>query len=194
MTGIEKITGRITADAQAEINAVLGEAQSKADGIKAKYNTQAEQNYQDLLKRGKTAAEERETNLASSAQMEARKMVLAAKQEMLDKAFQQATRRLCALPDSEMTNLLAKLAVKASTTGKEEVILNADVKKRLGKAVVEKANKDGGLNLTLSKQEGAFDGGLLLSNGAVEMNCTFDTLVRLVRGEIAGDVAKVLFG
>lgn len=74
------------------------------------------------------------------------------------------------------------------------MILNADVKKRLGKAVVEKANKDGGLNLTLSKQEGAFDGGLLLSNGAVEMNCTFDTLVRLVRGEIAGDVAKVLFG
>lgn len=193
MTGIEKITGRINADAQAEIDAVLGEAQAKADQIKASYDAQARQEYETLSTRGERAAKEREGHLASSAQMESRKLILAAKQEMLDKAFQQAQRKLCTLKDEEMTRLLAGLAVKASVTGKEELILNGGVKRRLGKTVVERANAQGGLHLTLSAQEGSFEGGVVLKNGAVETNCTFDTLVRLVRGEIAGEVAKVLF-
>ena len=193
MTGIEKITGRIAADAQAEIDAVLAEAQTKADGIKAKYDAQAQQEYETLTRRGKTAAQEREKNLRSSAQMESRKLVLAAKQEMLDKAFERALEKLCALDDKKMTALLAALAVKASVTGEEELILSAAVKKKLGKAVVNKANADGGLHLTLSEEAGAFEGGLLLKNGAVEVNATFDTLVRLIRGDVAGEVAKVLF-
>ena len=150
MTGIEKITGRIAADAQAEIDAVLAEAQAKADGIKAKYDAQAQQEYETLTRRGKTAAQEREKNLRSSAQMESRKLVLAAKQEMLDKAFERALEKLCALDDKKMTALLAALAVKASVTGEEELILSAAVKQKLGKAVVAKANTDGGLHLTLS--------------------------------------------
>jgi V/A-type H+-transporting ATPase subunit E len=125
--------------------------------------------------------------------MEDRKMILTAKQAMLDKAFQQAERKLCGLEDEKMTELLARLAVKASTTGSEEVVLNGGVKRRLGKSVVERANAEGKLKLKLSEEEGAFEGGLLLKNGAVEMNCTFDTLVRLTRGEIAGEVAKGLF-
>lgn len=194
MTGIEKITGRINSDAQAEIDATLAKAQAQADEITAKYQAQAEQEYADLTAKGKNAAAEREANLGSSAQMEARKLTLAAKQEMLDKAFDGALKQLRSLPDKEMTALLAKLAVRASTTGKEEVILSSKDAKRLGKEVVAKANADGGLNLTLSKQAGAFEGGLLLSDGDVEVNCTFDTLVRLTRGEIAGEVAQVLFG
>lgn len=194
MTGIEKITGRIAADAQAEIDAVLGEAQARADEIKAKYDAQAKQEYETLTRRGKAAAQEREKNLNSSAQMESRKLILSAKQEMLDRAFERSLEKLCALDDASMTDLLAALAVKASVTGEEELILNANVKKRLGKAVVKKANEDGGVHLTLSAQEGDFDGGVLLKNGAVEINGTFDTLVRLIRGEVAGEVAEVLFG
>jgi V/A-type H+-transporting ATPase subunit E len=193
MTGIEKITGRIAADAQAEIDTVLAEAQSQADGITAKYEAQARQEYENLKRRGESAAQEREKNLHSSAQMEARKLMLSAKQEMLDAAFQKAQEQLCGLDDEKMTQLLAALAVKASTTGREEVILSAGVRERLGEAVVKKANADGGLNLTLSQEAGAFEGGLLLKNGAVEINGTFDTLVRLVRGDMAGEVAKVLF-
>lgn len=193
MTGIEKITGRIAADAQAEIDAVLGEARSKAEAIRAEYDAQAEREYQSLTERGVRAAEERESHLASSAQMEARKLILSAKQEMLDKAFQQARRKLCSLDDEQMTALLARLAIRASSTGEEELILNGGVRRRLGTAVVKKANADGGLRLRLSEEEGAFEGGVVLRNGAVEVNGTFDTLVRLARGELIGEVAKVLF-
>lgn len=36
-------------------------------------------------------------------------------------------------------------------------------------------------------------GGFILSDGAIEVNCSFETLVRLQRGVIAGEVANVLF-
>lgn len=193
MTGIEKITGRILSDAQAEIDTLMADAKAQAADIAAKYANEARKVYADAAAKGKNAAEDRETHLGSSAQMEARKMILAAKQEMLDAAYADAEKRLNSLPDKAMVETLAALAQKASVTGKEEIILNANVAKRLGAEVVKKANSKG-LNLTLSKTTGNFAGGLLLSDGDVEVNCTFDTLVRLTRNETAGEVAKVLFG
>ena len=47
--------------------------------------------------------------------------------------------------------------------------------------------------LTLAEETRPMDGGFILSDGAVEVNCTFDTLIRLQRGALAGEVSKVLF-
>ena len=47
--------------------------------------------------------------------------------------------------------------------------------------------------LTLSEETRPMNGGFILSDGAVEVNCTFDTLIRLQRGALAGQLAKVLF-
>lgn len=47
--------------------------------------------------------------------------------------------------------------------------------------------------LTVSGETRPMNGGFILSDGAVEVNCTFDTLIRLQRGALAGEVAKVLF-
>lgn len=47
--------------------------------------------------------------------------------------------------------------------------------------------------LTLAEESRPIKGGLILSDGDVEVNCTFETLVRLQRDEMASEVAKVLF-
>ena len=49
-------------------------------------------------------------------------------------------------------------------------------------------------HLTLSVQTRPIRGGLILSDGDVEVNCTFETLVRLLRGEMDRTVVEVLFG
>lgn len=198
MTGIEKIIGRIDSDAQSEIDAVMAKAQAQADEITARYAAQAAEEREEILKRGRKAAAEREERLASSAQMEAKKLMLAAKQEMLDAAFDEALKQLCTLSADAYVELLAKLAVRASSTGTEQIIMSQTDRKPYGVKVAKRANqlleaagKTG--SLTLSAESGAFQGGLLLSDGDVEVNCTFETLVRLTRSEIAGEVAKVLF-
>ena len=195
MNGIEKITARINEDSQKEIDAILAEARAKAAEITAKARTEAKAVGDEVLAQGRRAAAEREDRLASTAQMECRKAVLAAKQDVIDEAFEQAHKRLLDLPQEKYVALLADLAAQASVTGKEKLIFSAPDRARVGKAVAAAANEKigGQAALTLAEETRPMDGGFILSDGAVEVNCTFDTLIRLQRGALSGEVAKVLF-
>lgn len=195
MNGIEKITARITEDCRKETFAILAEARAKAEEITAKAKAEAQAVGDEVLAQGRRAAAEREDRLASTAQMECRKAVLAAKQDVIEEAFEQAHKQLLALPEDKYIALLADLAVQASVTGKEKLIFSAPDRARVGKAVAAAANEKIGSNaaLTLAEETRPMDGGFILSDGAVEVNCTFDTLIRLQRGALSGEVAKVLF-
>ena len=139
MNGIERITQRISADAQAEMDRVLGEARAEAEKITAKYQAQAAAEAADLDARDKKAAAEREERLAGTAQMEARKLALAAKQEMVEKAYDLALKKLRAMPPEKYTSVLAELLAQASSTGTEEVIFSPKDRETVGKAAVELA-------------------------------------------------------
>ena len=195
MDGIEKITGRINEDVQREIDALTADANREAGEITARYQAQAQQESAEIVERGRKAAAEREERLASVAQLEARKLELAAKQEMLQKAFDTALAYLLDLPEDKYVALLADLAVRAARTGSEQVILSQKDRTRYGKQAVTAANEKLGDKgrLTLSQETRPIQGGLILSDGDVEVNCTFETLVRLQRGELDREVAKVLF-
>ena len=194
MNGIEKIIDRISGDAQAEIDTILDEARAEAAQITAKYEAQAKEEADEILKRGSAAAAEREERLASMAQMEGRKAELAAKQEIIEEAFELALKKLLELPEEQYTALLADLAVRASVTGKETLIFSAADRDRVGKKVVDAANKKLTAGaLTLGEGTRSIKGGFVLSDGAVEVNCSFDTLVRLQKAEITGEVTRVLF-
>ena len=195
MDGIEKITGRINEDVQREIDALTADANREAGEITARYQAQAQQESADIVERGRKAAAEREERLASVAQLDARKLELAAKQEMLQKAFDTALAYLLDLPEDKYVALLADLAVRAARTGSEQVILSQKDRTRFGKQAVTAANEKLGDKgrLTLSQETRPIQGGLILSDGDVEVNCTFETLVRLQRGELDREVAKVLF-
>lgn len=227
MNGIEKITARISADAQQEIDQLKAQTQQQVDAILADSAAQAERLSQETLARGRKAAEERLERLQSAAQMETRKLKLAAKQEVLAEAFDLALNKLCSMPDEQYVALLAELAVKASTTGKEKLIFSQRDRSRVGKQVVVAANdilvkerapglpgpvgesKVGAILgrvvnnttaivtgtglLTLSEETRDIRGGFIMVDGDVEINCTFETLVRLEREKLEKEVAQVLF-
>ena len=193
MNGIEKITQRIQADAQAEIDRVLSEARAQAAEITAGYKAQADAEAAQIAAKNEKAAAEREERLAGTAQMEARKLALAAKQEMVEKAYDLALKKLRAMPAEKYTSVLAELLAQASSTGTEEVIFSPKDRETVGKAAVEQANKAGGKKLKLSGETRAIQGGFILRAENVEVNCAFDTLVRLQKAETAGDVARKLF-
>lgn len=198
MTGIDKITQRIAEDAQQEAAAVIAQAQAQADEIMARYQAQAEQNAQDKRARGSKQAEETRSRLISAAQMEKNQQILAAKQEILEKAFALAAEKLRTMPEKEYIDLLAQLTVRASSTGREQLILCVADRARYGVKIATRANdllsKAGKeAHLTLSQKTGDFRGGVILADGDVEVNCTFETLVRLARGSVSGEVAKLLF-
>ncbi len=195
MEGIERITDRIADDVRREIEEMDAKANSEGAAILARYTDQAQKESSAILALGQKNADERVVRLGSVSRLEAKKIVLAARQEMVSKAFDLALEKLCTLPESEYASLLSKLAAKAAKTGQEQVILSQKDRTRLGKQVVTGANELLGTKgaLKLSEEVRPIKGGLILQGDRIEVNCSFETLVRLQREEMAAQVAQVLF-
>lgn len=193
MNGIEKITRLIQSEAQTEIDAILAKAREEAAAISARYQTQAEAEAAELKGKSQKAAAEREERLISVAQMESRKVTLQVKQEMVEKAYELALKKLCSMPEEQYTDVLVKLMLQASATGREEAIFS-DEDRKVGQAAIERVNQISRKQLVLSDETRPIQGGFILKDQNIEVNCAFDTLVRLQKAETAGAVAKKLFG
>jgi V/A-type H+-transporting ATPase subunit E len=114
---------------------------------------------------------------------------------MVSESFDRAVDQLVNLPEEQYVALLARLAAQASVTGDEQIVLNARDRAAVGEKVAAAANaklKDG--KLSLADETGDFKGGLVLRRGNIEANCTAELLVELCRGDMAAELAKVLFG
>jgi V/A-type H+/Na+-transporting ATPase subunit E len=194
MKGTEKIIAHIRSDAKEQADAILAQAEQQCAGIRADYETKAGELYRERIRAGVNDCQDRVDSMDRIARMEAKKGVLALKQQMVSETFDKALEMIVNLPAEEYTAFLAKLAAKASVTGDEEIILNERDGKAVGKAVVDAANAliNNG-RLTLSDTVGSFKGGLILRRGNVEANCTAELLVELQRGEMSSDIAKALF-
>ena len=198
MNGIEKITDRIAVDADQEVRTLLESANKQAAEIKASYQALADSKYAEAVEKGKADAADRVERLKGVAELEARKLRLQTKQELLESAFVKALEKLLALPAEEYVSLLAKLAANGSATGAEALILSTTDRPRYGKQVVIAANallEQAGkpAKLTLSEESREFRGGLYIQDGNIENNCTFPTIIRMLREQMAGEVAALLF-
>ena len=194
MNGLEKLTGQIDADVQKEIDAALVQARSQAQEIQSWYESQAQIQVEAIRRKGQQDAVFRQERLVDEAKMQARRGILATKQELIGRAFDLALEKLLELPEKEYVALLSDLAVKASSTGKEAIIFSQKDRTRYGKTVVTQANeKLGGGHLTLSEQTRPIKGGLILQDSQVETNCSFEVLIHLQRNTLSAEVAQVLF-
>ena len=227
MEGIEKITAKIIQDSEAEITQLMAQTDAKVQSIGEAAKAQADKETADTLAKGRRAAGERLERLKSAAQMETRKLALGAKQEVLAEAFDLALEKLCTLPDQEYIDLLTRLALEASSTGREQLVFSPKDRARIGKQVVVAANDalvksvapelpnsitdtkvgaflgkvvnstaaivSGTGMLTLSEETRPIKGGFIMVDGDVEINCAFETLVRLQREKLEKEVANLLF-
>ena len=192
MKGTEKIIAHIEADAQAQADAVLGEARQRCEAIKARFDEKAARLYSDRIREGVKACQDQEDSALRISRMEARKSVLSVKQEMVEKSFDLAVQQIVALPDEKYTAFLANLVKKAGPVGDEEIILNAADRARVGEALLKAVNADGA-KMKLSDETRDIKGGLILRRGSIETNCSVELLVELCRGELSAKLADVLF-
>lgn len=198
MNGIERILERIEADSRAESEAIAAEARARCDEIRAEADRKAQAEYAERITAGAKAAEERIARLTSVAGLEAKKQILATKQEMVSLAFDRAVDMIADLDEERYTALLAALAVRGCETGEEKLVFSAADRARVGKSVCQKANaalesmgRTG--RLTLAEETRNIRAGLIISAGDIEVNCSAESLVSDLRGELAAKVASVLF-
>ena len=194
MKGTEKLIAHIKADADAQVNAILAQAEQQCAGIRGDFDKQAAALYAERLRAGVKETQDKVDGEARIARMEGRKELLAAKQELVSRSFRKAQEQIVSLPEEQYVAFLAKLAAQASVTGEEKIVLNARDRKAIGEKLVKAANarlKNG--RLTLAEETGDFAGGLILRRGSSEVNCTVELLVELSRSELSAQVAEILF-
>lgn len=194
MKGTEKIIAHIQADAKAQADAILAQAEQQCASIREDYEKKASAAYGDKIRAGVKECQDKVDSIERIAQMEAKKAVLALKQEMVSASFDKARDMIVGLPKEQYTAFLAKLAAQAAVTGDEEVLLNGRDRDTVGPAAVKAANETlGAGRLTLAADAGNFAGGLILRRGNIEVNCTVELLVELCRADMSAQLAGILF-
>ena len=199
MTGIEKITGRIEADARAEAAAITAYANARCAEIRAEYEKKAQDEYWTRVRAGVKECEDRVQRMGRMAEMEARKSTLTLKQTMVSEAFERAVEMICTMPKETYVAAMSKLAAKASVTGNEAVVFNGKDQQGCGGEIVAAANailaqSGGAANLTVSGETRDICAGFVLKEGDVEINCAVEILAELCRNDLAAQVAEVMFG
>lgn len=196
MDGINKITERINAAAAEECAVITKEAEASCAAIRADFAQKAEAAYESGIQSGEIEVSLDAERIVRNAKLNARKEVLAVKQELLDAAFEAAKKKVAELPEDKYVAWLVAMATEASD-GCGEIILSQKDSK-LGAQIVAKANealaakgKKGGL--TVSTENRDMDAGFVLRDGNLELNCTLGAVLAANREKVAAKVASDLF-
>ena len=197
MNGIEKITEKILSDAQAEAASILADAKKEADGIVASFQGEAAEKKQKMAEMAEVQAAEQQRRIISSAELDARKAILARKQALIAKAFDATKKKITTMDEPSYIDFLCTLAAQSVLDGKEEVVLSAEDSQKFGQKVVDGANKilqEAGKvgELTFSNENRPIVGGLVLKGRDLEINCALDTVISLLKDDLSADVAATL--
>ncbi|NLW00013.1 MAG: hypothetical protein GX041_02310 [Clostridiales bacterium] len=199
MTGIEKIKQRILEDAQKEADEIIKAAQDKAQGLKENKEAEAGRLKKQLTKENLEAAREHKKRILTVAQLEMRKKVLAAKQEMMDAVFSGTIDRIKNMPDDEYRKVIASALLNLPIEGDEEVVFSVYDEHRLDQKFLDQVNellsKQGRKGcLRLAPDRGQFRAGFILRTGGIEINNSFEAVIKTLRDEMEPQVADILFG
>ncbi len=193
MAGIESITSLIKQEATENAEKIISEAKNTANEILAEAKKAADEKSKAALISEKAEADAVISKAKSAAELQKRRNLLCAKQEIITEIIEKAKKTLSSLPDKEYFELLIKL-VKKYETGQEGVLaLGANDLKRVPSDFAESLKKASGGKLTLSKEPINIKNGFLLLYGGIDINCSFDSLFDENLEELTDKVSAIVF-
>ena len=198
MSGADKLKEKILAEAGSQAEEVLEEARKKAAAIIAKGEKEAADKKESVLEQARAMGEERRRRAQTIAGLDARKAILAAKEELIEGTFRPALDRLQGLDQKQYEDMIYPMLLAASQTGTEEIIVSAADTARFTPEFLGRVNqglKEQGKqgNLSLADETREMQGGFILRAGDVEINNSFDSILRMQRDQLEPEVAAILF-
>ena len=170
----------------------VSEALKKAEALVAAKQSEADAEYDLSVEEARKAGEEVVRRRLTVADLEVKKLLLSAKKQAVDEAFEESLKKLLALPKEEYTALVGSMIASAADDG-DVVVISENDKNVLTKAVFDKISAKIGKKLTLSDTFGNFKGGVMLLGKGVDKNLTFESELALLRDEVEPEVAKIMF-
>lgn len=188
MSGKENIIANILARAEAESAEIIKAAQDKADAVR-----KTDEEYCNAAKAETIAKAEKEAKTTmeryiSVANMDVKKVILAAKQESIAKAMEAAQQKILNLSTEDYNKFLISCIERHGETGDCVVFAKAD-ENRVEKAISYAKSK--GLTTRL---DGNFSGGLVLEGKSCDKNLTVAMLLKEYKEANESKIAEMLIG
>ena len=220
MTGLEKVIGKIIADAEADARVILDRAEAECAAVKEKYAAAIEAELEKLREENDRECQSLIIRARSSAAMAKRNALLEARAALLNEAYAAAEKQIRNMNGEQYLDLLQKMlrsALKSQLEGEEEsmrlygedispaayeVVLNSRDRETYGEKLLEAYRGGYGARLSpatlaklrLAPDTAPIDGGIILRCGPVEANCSLSMLMAANRRETEARVSRILFG
>jgi V/A-type H+/Na+-transporting ATPase subunit E len=197
MTGLEKILKAIEEEAKSSADAYLAQAKQEADEITEAARKEAEKKCAEIAAKSETDIKAVLSRAESAAALQEKKIILEAKQQMINEVITSARNSLTNLSDSEYVEVILRMVQKYADQKPGQILFSAadrmrlpgDFTASLAKALTGKS----GASLTISNETANINGGFVLKYGEVEENCSFDALFSAAKEELQDKVNSVLF-
>ncbi len=189
---LEDIKKKILEDAKKEADEIIEAAKKQADEIiekakkeienlKLSYEKKAKEEYEETIRRGKITAD-----------LEVKKMLLAKKRELINRVYEEALTVLKKMNAKKYAKNMEMLLKQAVEKG-DEVVIVSENERVINEDFIAKINEKYNFNLKLSDQKGSFIGGFILSQGDIDVNCSFEMLLEAAKDELEPKVVSKLF-
>ncbi|MGA1845242.1 MAG: V-type ATP synthase subunit E [bacterium] len=195
---LDKIIEHIDAEIRQKNEQIRGEAREKAERIRRQSTEDAAMKKEEILKQARKNAAERERRMLQMAQLAGRKAILTEKQNALTSLFAAALDKLAGLDQARYKRVLKNMLMKTVKSGREELIVSARDKKNLDRNWLDEVNrqllKERGIQGKLRFSDEARDmkGGFVLREGQIEINSSFEALLKYNQNELEIEVADSL--
>lgn len=198
MAGIENLRNRIIKDYEERAMQIESNARLKGEEIINQARIKADEIMNNMKAKAQRDGQERKERLISRAQLDARNEILFAKQEAIDRVFENVADRIRKMSDEDYFSFIMNMLLSNVETGDEEIIFSKEDKKRVQPSFITIANdklKTAGKKglLKISDETRNIESGFILAKDGLEINCSIESQIRLLRDSLEGEIASLLF-
>ena len=198
MAGVDNIKEKILQDADLKAKEILEKARLQANEIVEKAKQKAASRAKEISQKSVYDVSEKKRIINSIVELEMRKDVLAAKQKAIEEVFDKVLERMNNLEDSRYEKVIIDMLMASVESGEEEIVFSESGRKKLSSDFLNKLNKTLAAagkkgNVKISDETRNISGGFILKGQGVEINNSFEAIIRLFRDEIEPKVAEIFF-
>lgn len=197
MTGLDKILTHIKEDASTAAEAIITQANKEANKITSDAQAEGKQRYEEINKQSELDVKAYKNRFKSAANLQERKLVLEAKQQIIGDIIRKAEDSLMNLSDEEYFKAILAMVKKYAQPESGQILFSKKDNKRLPVNFEDRLKEalEGidGASLLISKETREIDGGFVLIYGEIEENCSFDALFLEARENMQDKVSALLF-
>lgn len=186
--GAEKLISVILEDAHEQASAIEWRSAEAITEIKSKLEQAREDVRDEFTQRATSAREQIIATARTNAELTARKDLLAGRRALIDEAYSEAYKAVCALTGEKRDALLLKLLRRECEGGETVRPSEKD------RAAIEKLLPQAGEGLALGQVDETLSDGFTLIGSNYYKNCSFTALMDEVRALSEADVTGLLFG